>query len=68
MEEGECVWVVCIDYGYNGLSDPVLAVRDEVNARATFAAMQKGGHETLVLFRVPLWPSVVNQATQRVSK
>lgn len=63
--DGNWIWVICRDLHGGGVTPPILATLFEDEARAIFAAMQKGSYERLALFKVPRWPDVVQQETER---
>lgn len=66
--EGDVMWVICRDYGMEGLGEPLVVVNGEDDARATFAMMRKSHSDSFALFKVPLYPDVVQQETERKDK
>lgn len=63
---GDAVWVICRDYESEGFGDPMVAVRGEDEARALFAMMGRAQGELYALFRVPIYPDVVQQETKKI--
>lgn len=64
---GDAIWIISRNYHTEGLGIPIIAFEIEDNARAAFAAMTAAADCALKLFRVPLWPDVVQQQTEEMT-
>ena len=52
------IFVICRDWGYQGLSEPSVAFDDEQQARAYAAHIARSG-ESHKLFKVPIFPEIM---------
>lgn len=52
------VWVVGIDYGYEGKSAPLTWCESEEAANGIAKAMSEGGYSTAYVAKVPQFPEV----------